>query len=82
MRRRLPPGSGRNGVTDVSGDWIGVVVVVLTILASHAWFNRELRAVQRELHSDVSDLRERMAKLEGALDGFIAGFRSKGEQNN
>ena len=66
----------------MSGDWMGVVVVVLTILASHAWFNRELRAVQRDIHSDVSDLRERMAKLEGALDGFIAGFRSKGDQNN
>ncbi len=66
----------------MSGDWMGVVVVVLTILASHAWFNRELRAVQRDIHSDVSDLRGRMAKLEGALDGFIAGFRSKGDQNN
>ena len=66
----------------MSGDWMGVVVVVLTILASHAWFNRELRAVQRDIHSDVSDLRGRMAKLEGALDGFIAGFRSKGDQNH
>ena len=66
----------------MSGGWMGVVVVVLTILASHAWFNRELRAVQRDTHSGVSDLRERMARLEGALDGFIAGFRSKSEQND
>jgi len=78
----LPPGSDRGRVKAMNGDWMGVVVVVLTILASHAWFNRELRAVQRDIHSDVQDLRERMAKLEGALDGFIAGFRSKSEQND
>jgi hypothetical protein len=27
----------------------------------------------RGLHSDIADLRERMAKLEGAMDGFTKG---------
>ena len=59
----------------MNGDWTGVITIVVAIVASHAWFNRELRTVQREIHKDVSELRERMAKLEGALDGFIAEFR-------
>lgn len=29
------------------------------------------------IHKDVAGLRERMAKLEGALDGFIAGFKAR-----
>ena len=57
-------------------NWMGVVVVVLSILGSHALFNRELR----DMRKDMSALVERMAKLEGALDGFIAGFRAKGEK--
>ena len=56
--------------------WIGVVVVVLSILSSHALLNRELR----DMRKDMSALVERMAKLKGALDGFIAGFRAKGEK--
>ena len=35
------PSSDRGRVAAMSGDWTGVGVVVLTILASHAWSNRE-----------------------------------------
>ena len=57
-------------------NWLDVIAVVLSIFTSHALFNRELR----DMRKDMSALVERMAKLEGALDGFIAGFRAKGEK--
>lgn len=41
--------------------WIGFLIVVLTVIASHA-----------RLHRDIADLRERMAKLEGVVEGFVA----------
>ena len=50
-------------------NWLGAAVVVLSIAASHALSNRELRGMRK----DMSALFERMAK-----DGFIAGFRAKG----
>ena len=56
-------------------NWLGVAVVVLSIVASHALSNRELLGMRK----DMSALVERMAKLEGALDGFIAGLRAKGQ---
>ena len=59
-------------------NWIGVAVVLLSILASHALLNRELR----DMRKDMAALVERMAKLEGALDGFLAGFRAKGESDD
>ena len=54
-------------------NWLGVVVVVLSIVASHALSNRELRGMRK----DMNALIKRMAKLEGALDGFIARLRAK-----
>lgn len=41
--------------------WIGFLIVVLTVIASHA-----------RLHRDIADLRERMAKLAGVVEGFVA----------
>ena len=34
-------------------NWIGVVVVVLSILASHALFNRELRDMRKDMSALV-----------------------------
>ena len=55
--------------------WIGVVVIVVTILASHfvshSQFHRELR----ELRRDLTSLTERVARLEGALTAFINSIR-------
>ena len=42
--------------------WVGFIVVVLTIIGSHAM-----------LHRDIAMLRERISKLEGVVEGFIAG---------
>lgn len=41
---------------------IGFVGNVLAIIGLGGW-----------LHRDIADLRERMAKLEGAFDGFLKG---------
>ena len=57
-------------------NWIGVAVVLLSILASHAVLNRELR----DMRKDMAALVERMVRLEGTLDGFLAGFRAKGRE--
>ncbi len=57
-------------------NWIGVAVVLLSILASHALLNRELRDMRKDMAARV----DRMVRLEGTLDGFLAGFRAKGEK--
>ena len=57
-------------------NWIGVAIVLLSILASHALLNRELR----DMRKDMAALAERMVRLEGTLDGFLAGFRAEGEK--
>ena len=50
----------------MENQWIGFLTVVVAIIASHAMLHRDLAAV-----------RERLAKLEGTVEGFIAGFRAR-----
>ena len=61
------------------------------LIALFAWQRADLRELRREMNSrfdavngrfdavgrQIGDLRERMAKLEGALEGFIAGRRDR-----
>ena len=61
------------------------------VIALFAWQRADLRELRREMNSrfddvnnridqngrQIGDLRERMAKLEGALEGFIAGRRDR-----
>ena len=45
-----------------------IVAVGVAVLTSHF-----------SLHRDMASLRERMAKLEGAMDGFTKGMRQVGD---
>ena len=54
------------------------------VIALFAWLRTDLRELRREMNSrfdengrQIGDLRERMAKLEGALEGFLAGRRDR-----
>ena len=54
------------------------------LIALFAWQRADLRELRREMNSrfdeygrQIGDLRERMAKLQGALEGFIAGLRDR-----
>ena len=46
---------------------IGTGVVILIAIAAS---NRQLRSEVKEIHSEIGRLRERMAKLEGLLEGL------------
>lgn len=50
-------------------DWItlGGIVAILVFLWN----------LQRDLHRDIADLRERMARLEGLFEGFTGKARQK-----
>ena len=48
----------------MESQWIAFLTVVVAIVVSHAMLHRDLAAV-----------REGLAKLEGTVEGFIAGFR-------
>ena len=61
------------------------------MLALFAWLKRDMRDLRNEFRDfrkevntrfdgigrDIADLRERMAKLEGILEGFVAGRRDR-----
>ena len=54
-----------------------IVSVVLTGAGVLLGVWRIQAQLQREIQNDITALTERMARLEGSLDGFMAGFRSK-----
>ena len=54
------------------------------VIALFAWLRTDVRELRREMNSrfdeagrQIGDLRERMARLEGALEGFLAGRRDR-----
>ncbi len=54
------------------------------LIALFAWLRNDVRELRRDLSGridalakDVAELRERRAKLEGALEGFLAGRRDR-----
>lgn len=54
------------------------------VIAFFVWLRADLRELRREMNSrfdengrQIGDLRERMAKLEGTLEGFIAGRQDR-----
>lgn len=51
----------------------GQLATLLTIVKLFGDVNKRIDEMSREM----SDLRERMAKLEGSLDGFLAGRRDR-----
>ena len=52
---------------------VGQLATLLTIVKLFGDINKRIDEMSREM----SDLRERMAKLEGSLDGFLAGRRDR-----
>ena len=55
------------------------------VIALFAWLRTDVRELRREMNSrfdeagrQIGNLRERMARLEGALEGFLAGRRDRG----
>ena len=46
---------------------IGTGVVILVAIAAS---NRQIRAELNQVHAEIGQLRERMAKLEGLLEGL------------
>ena len=50
------------------------------VIALGAWLRSDLQGVNKRLDlvsKEIGDLRERMARLEGALEGFLAGRRDR-----
>jgi hypothetical protein len=50
------------------------------VVALGAWLRADLQGVNKRLDrvsQEIGDLRERMARLEGALEGFLAGRRDR-----
>ena len=46
------------------------VVILIAIATSNRQLRGELRGEMKEIHSQIGGLRERMAKLEGLLEGL------------
>ena len=46
------------------------VVILIAIAASHRQLQSELRTALNQIHAEIGRLRERMAKLEGLLEGL------------
>ena len=45
-------------------------VILIAIAASHRQLRSELRTELNQVHAEIGRLRERMAKLEGLLEGL------------
>ena len=54
-------------VTPEAWTVVGTGVVILIAIAAS---NRQLRGEMRQVHAEIVKLRERMAKLEGLLEGL------------
>lgn len=56
--------------------WIGVIIILITILGAtgtaYRWIHQDISG----LRGEVSNVKERMAKIEGAFDGFMNRERS------
>ena len=48
------------------------VVILIAIAASSRQLRSELRSELNQVHAEIGQLRERMAKLEGLLEGLCA----------
>ena len=46
------------------------IVILIAIAASNRQLRSELRAELNQVHAEIGQLRERMAKLEGLLEGL------------
>ena len=56
-------------IASVLGTGVAIVGLTWRMMAS---LRREMRQEIGELRRDVTDLRERMARIEGRLDGYFA----------
>ena len=56
-------------IGSVLGTGVAIVGLTWRMIAS---LRREMRQEIEELRRDVTDLRERMARIEGRLDGYFA----------
>ena len=67
-------------------DWIGQIALATLIVGLFAWLRADLTSTRKELRGDISllgrevaGLRERMAHMEGLLEGLrdaVAGKRA------
>ena len=58
-------------VTPEAWTMIGTgVVILIAIAASNRQLRSELRTELNQVHTEIGQLRERMAKLEGLLEGL------------
>lgn len=55
-------------------EWYGVIVIVLTVVGSNTFLHRDIA----NLRERVAKMEERMARIEGIIQGFMAG--SKGQE--
>ena len=87
---KVPRHQRTGGTTGREGDtivWMPELAPWLTpalVIALFAWLRTDVRELRREMNSrfdeagrEIGDLRERMARLEGALEGFVAGRRDR-----
>ncbi len=57
---------------------IGIILVLVTIIGTGITLALLLVPGQRELQRQVSDMRERMARLEGLFEGFTRRTETQG----
>ena len=64
------------GAVDVTAEAWTVIAVGVALAGLIVTLHRGLDARLRGVEQGQADLRERMATLEGAMNGFMAGFRA------
>ena len=52
--------------------WIGFLVVALTVLGSNVWLHRDIASLRER----IATLEARMSRLEGIMEGFMAGQKT------
>ena len=55
--------------------WIGVIIILFTILGAtgtaYRWIHQDISGLRDRISTLELEMKERMAKIEGAFDGFM-----------
>ena len=62
----------------MSPELIGIISTAIALAVFIRIGNRDLAARIGQVERGIADLRERMARLEGVVEGFVAGRRESG----
>ena len=62
----------------MSPELIGIISTAIALAVFIRIGNRDLAARIGQVERGIGDLRERMARLEGVVEGFVAGRRESG----